>query len=63
MTMTPEVSRVMDAATLGGYAITPAAIAAAIRASIVECRDESGQVSIQALYQFTYELDSKRNQS
>lgn len=61
--MTPEVSRVMDAATAAGYTITPAALAVAIRASIAECRDENGQTSIQSLYQFTCELESKRNQS
>lgn len=63
MLMTPEVARVMEAATAGGYTITPAALAAAIRAAIFETREESGQPSIQSLYQFTYELESKRNQS
>ena len=61
--MTPKVARVMEASTEGGYTITPAAIAVAIRAALVECQNESGQVTIQSLYEFTCELESKYNQN
>ncbi len=63
MLMTPEVARVMEAATAGGYTITPAALAAAIRAAIFESRGDGGQATMQRLYQFTCELESRRNQS
>lgn len=55
--MSPEVSRILDAATQGGYEITPAAIAVAIRAALMESRDSQGQVNLSNLYQLTCELD------
>ena len=55
--MSPQVSRILDAATEGGYEITPAAIAVAIRAALIECRDSRGQLSLSNLYELTCELD------
>jgi len=55
--MSPQVSRILDAATQGGYEITPAAIAVAIRAALMESRDSKGQPNISNLYQLTCELE------
>jgi len=55
--MSPQVSRILDAATQGGYEITPAAIAVAIRAALMESRDSKGQPSLSSLYELTCELD------
>ena len=51
-------SRVFDAATEGGYTITPAALVVAIRASLMECRGENGQVDLSKVYELTCELEN-----
>lgn len=55
--MSPQVSRIFEAATEGGYEITPAALAVAIRAALIESKDNKGQPSLSNLYQLTCELD------
>ena len=55
--MSPQVSRILEATTQGGYEITGPALAVAIRAALMECRDSTGQPSLTELYQLTCELD------
>ena len=50
----------MDSATQGGYEITPAAIAVAIRAALMECKDSKGQLCIGNLYELTCELEKTK---
>lgn len=56
--MSPKVTRIIEAATLGGYEITPAALATAIRAAIMESKDSNGQPNLSHLYQLTCELEN-----
>ena len=56
--MSDSANRVFDAATRGGMGITPTALAVAIRAAAMECRDETGQVSLAKLYELTCEINS-----
>ena len=51
-------SEVFEAATRGGYHITPQAIAEAIRAAAMKARDENGQINISKLYELTCEIES-----
>lgn len=48
----------MEVATSGGYELTPAAMAMAIRAAVLECSDEAGRLNIPSLYELTVELES-----
>ena len=50
----------MDAATRGGYEITPAAIAVSIRAALMECKDSNGKLCFGSLYELTCELEKTK---
>ena len=51
-------SRVFNAATEGGYTITPEALVVAIRTALMECRDSKGQVELSKVYELTCELEN-----
>jgi len=55
-----SADKVFEDAILGGMEITPAALAAAIRSALIECRDPRGQLSLAKLYELTCELDRKK---
>ena len=54
-------SELFEAATRGGYQITPQAIAEAIRAAAMKSRDENGQINISKLYELTCEIESLKS--
>ena len=56
--MSESASRVYDAVTVGGMGITPMALAVAIRAAAMECRDDNGNISLARMYELTCELES-----
>ena len=51
-------SRVFEAATEGGYSITPEALVAAIRTALIECRDKAGYIDLSKVYELTCELEN-----
>lgn len=56
--MSFDVRKVIDEATRGGLQITPTALAVAIRAAAMQCRDERGNINLGQLYELTCELES-----
>ena len=49
----------MEVATSCGYELTPAAMAMAIRAAVLECSDDAGRLNIPSLYELTIKLESQ----
>ena len=58
--MSQKASRVFDAACEGGHEITPASLGVAIRAALLECTDDKGNLNLPELYNLTGELYSSR---
>ena len=58
--MSEKASRVYDAACGGGHEITPASIGVAIRAALLECTDEKGNLNLPELYNLTGDLYSSK---
>ncbi len=56
--MSESALRVFDAATRGGMTITPQVIVVAIRAAMMECRDEMGQVSSAKMFELTCDIEN-----
>ena len=56
-------SRVFEAATEGGYTITPEALSVAIRVALMECRGSNGQVELSKVYELTCEIENLRNEN
>ena len=50
--------RVVESVEIGG-AINPTVLAVAIRTAVRECTDNTGKVSLAALYELTCELEKK----
>ena len=61
--MDEKAARVMEVATSCGYELTPAAMAMAIRAAVLECSDEAGRLNIPSLYELTLKLESQPHYS
>lgn len=53
-----SADRVFESAIKGGYEITPQALAVAIRAAAMECRDSNGNISLAKMYELTCQLES-----
>ena len=53
----------MEVATSCGYELTPAAMAMAIRAAVLECSDDAGRLNIPSLYELTLKLESQPHYS
>ena len=59
--MDQKAARVMEVATSCGYELTPAAMAMAIRAAVLECSDATGSLNVSCLYELTLKLESQQH--